>query len=101
MKCESVQFNLPLLSDDDLTAGERAELNAHLDRCPVCRSKSAEFLSLKNDLRVLSRPEIPADLISSVKNAVKVESRQPSGKSTSIFSENVWIWLQFRLMPYS
>ena len=101
MKCETLQFNLSLVSDDELNADERVELKSHLVKCPVCRSKHADFLTLKNDLRILSRPQMPADLMNSVRNAVRKESKQLQRKPNSIFSENTWEWLQFRVMPYS
>lgn len=101
MKCETLQFNLPLFSDDELSADERLELREHLASCPVCRAKHAEFLSLKNDLRGLSRLEIPADLVMSVRNSVRIESKQFQRKPDSFFSETTWEWMQMRLMPYS
>ena len=101
MKCETLQFNLPLFSEDELNPDELAGLKNHLVKCPVCRSKHAEFLALKNDLRILARPQMPVDLINSVKNAVRKESSQLQRNQNSIFSENTWEWLQFRVMPYS
>ena len=101
MKCETLQFNLPLFSEDELNPDELAGLKNHLVKCPVCRSKHAEFLALKNDLRILARPQMPMDLMNLVKNAVRKESNQLQRNQNSIFSENTWEWLQFRVMPYS
>ncbi len=98
MKCENLQFNLSVYLDDILTDGERAAVDEHLARCPLCRQKLADFQMLRRDLRVLARPEMPTDLMMSVRNRVaqKVKSNQPA-----YFTEDVRRWLQMRLMPYT
>lgn len=101
MKCENLQFNLPLFVDDVLTDDERAQLDAHLKTCPLCRVKLSEFQALRNDLRLAALPEIPDDLIFSVKNAVAVELNRAQRKPSAIFSNSFREWLQYRLMPYS
>lgn len=102
MKCEDLQFNLPLYIDEDLTETERAALDAHLAICPVCRQYQAEFRALRNDLRVMSRPAVPADLLVSVRKAVAAELQNaPVEQPRPFFSENVRQWLKFRFMPYA
>ncbi len=98
MKCENLQFNLSVYLDDILTDGERAAVDEHLARCPLCRQKLADFQMLRRDLRVLARPEMPNDLMMSVRNRVaqEVKSNQPS-----YFTEDFRRWLQMRLMPYT
>lgn len=100
MKCEELQFNIAVYLDDILSADDLAQTDAHLHQCPLCRQKLADYHSVKNELRVLTRPEIPAELLNSVRNAVAAELR-PTGKQTSFFSEQLVEWLQMRLMPYS
>jgi hypothetical protein len=101
MKCENLQFNLPLFSDEILSATEREQLDTHLAACPLCRAKLSEFQSLKNDLRFSPRPEIPQDVVFSVKNALAAELKRSKCEPVYIFSSNFREWLQFRLMPYS
>ena len=101
MKCENLQFNLPLYAENILADEERQTLETHLTQCPVCRAGLADFKALRRDLRNLPAPEIPPDLLSSVKNSVTAELKRSSSKSTSIFSANFRRWLQYRLMPYS
>ncbi len=98
MKCENLQLNISVYLDNILTDGERAEVDEHLARCPLCRQKLADFQMLCRDLRVLARPEMPNDLMMSVRNRVaqEVESNHPS-----YFTEDFRRWLQMRLMPYS
>lgn len=100
MKCENLQFNLSVYLDDVLTAEERANIDAHLVQCPLCRQKAAEFQALRNNLRVLPRPEMPADLLVSMRNRVAAEVVTIEQKPVSIFSENFREWLLMRLMPY-
>ncbi len=98
MKCENLQLNISVYFDDILTDGERAAVDEHLVRCPLCRQKLADFQMLRRDLRVLARPEVSNDLMMSVRNRVaqQVKSNQPS-----YFTEDFRRWLQMRLMPYT
>ncbi len=101
MKCENLQFNLSVYLDDILTAGERADVDKHLAQCPLCRQKTAEFQSLRNSLRVMARPELPNDLLVSVRNRVASETGTIERKPESVFTENFREWLLMRFMPYS
>ena len=101
MFCENLQFNLSLYADDCLDAAEREVLDAHLVQCPLCRVKLSEFQALRNDLRLLSRPELSNDLLNTVRNVVAVEISAVEMKPTILFKENFREWLQMRLMPYT
>lgn len=98
MKCENLQLNLSVYLDDILRDEERATLDEHLARCPLCRQKLADFQSLRMDLRILPRPEMPNELLVAMRSRVAQEV-----KSTrkSIFTESFREWLQMRFMPYS
>ena len=101
MFCENLQFNLSLYSDDVLNAEERAALDEHLAQCPLCRQKLADFQSLRNNLRVLARPDFSNELLNKVRNTVAEELYTTETKPVFIFSDNVQNWLQMRLMPYT
>lgn len=101
MKCENIQFNLSVYADDVLTAGERATVDAHLSTCLLCRQKSADLQSLKNDLRVLPRREMPVELLFSMRTRVAEEIRTTKREPNKIFSEARREWLQMRLFPYA
>lgn len=100
MKCEDLQFSLPLFADDDLSPSEKFKLKEHLAQCPVCREKHAEYVALRNNLRSLARPSIPADLTHSVRSAVALQLNQSASRKRPLFSDNFREWLQYRLMPY-
>lgn len=100
MKCEDLQFNLSLYLDNDLTEDERTVLDGHLVQCPPCRVRLTELQAIRNDLRLISRPQIPSDLMQSVKMAVRTQTTAPSRNFLNLSNE--WSeWLQFRLMPYA
>jgi len=101
MKCENIQFNLSVYADDILTANERAAVDAHLPQCPLCRQKLSDFQQLRQDLRILARPPLPADLLLSVRNRVADEIKTLEPKSENIFSESMRAWLQRFLLPYT
>ena len=101
MKCENLQFNLPIYLDDILTSEERVVVEEHLARCPLCRQKLADFQSLRNDLRVLARPELPNDLLVSVRNSVAREIKSSVHEPNRLYKKDFYEWLQMRVMPYS
>lgn len=100
MKCEDLKLSLPLFADDNLSVSEKLKLESHLAQCPVCRAKHGEFISLKNNLRNLAAPQMPADLIYSVRSAVAKELVQPTSNAKPLFSDDFREWLQYRFMPY-
>ncbi len=101
MKCENLQFSLSVYLDDCLNDGERALVDRHLAQCPLCRQKLADFQALRNDLRTLSRPELPSDLLVSMRSRVAETVENKRRKSFYVFPEITKEWLQMRLMPYS
>jgi len=101
MKCENLQFNLPIYSDDILNEAERADVETHLAQCPLCRQKSADFQSLRNSLHNLSRPVLASDRLIAMRNLVALESESRQENSASWFSADTREWLLMRLMPYT
>ncbi|MCY7376628.1 MAG: zf-HC2 domain-containing protein [Pyrinomonadaceae bacterium] len=101
MKCENLQFNLPIYLDDILNEAERAVVENHLVQCPVCRQKLADFQMLRNGLRVLPRPAFSGKRLTAMRNRVAREAEFKQGKFASPFSEEWREWMQMRLMPYT
>lgn len=100
MKCEDLQFNLSLYADNDLAEDEQAVLDEHLIHCPPCRVKLSEYQGILNNLRVMPRPQVPADLLYSVRSAVRNEVATPRQNWLNL-SNDWYEWLQFRFMPYA
>src|SRR5215212_1970968 len=97
MSCKDLQEAIALYADGDtLDENVRARLDAHLAACPLCRVRLAEFQTLQNDLRILTRPAMPADLLNSVRGAVAVEIKTAQRKQPFIYTEGFRQWLQFR-----
>lgn len=101
MKCENLQFNLSIYPDDCLTEAERAQVDAHLVTCPVCRQKLADFQELRNNLRVLARPEMPHHVLNSLRTAVSDELAAGETAPLFLFPKRDGTWFQKFLMPYS
>jgi Putative zinc-finger len=95
MKCESIQFDLPLYPDSNLSGEERSRVDGHLEECPGCRQKLTDFQELRQSLRVFERPEIPAGVTNSIKHAVAAEIHANSRRQGSALH----IWLNTWLMP--
>lgn len=101
MKCEDLQFNLPVYLDDCLTTEERAATDAHLAACPLCRERLADFQALKNDVRILPRAAMPPDLLRSMRARVADEIKTTKRAPENILSEAWREWLQMRFLPYA
>jgi len=101
MKCEDLQLNLSTYLDDILTGEERAIVDEHLVRCPLCRQKLADFQLLRNSLRSLPRPVLSNDLLISMRHRVAQEAKMPERKPWFATSDDFTEWLQMRVMPYS
>jgi hypothetical protein len=99
MNCENLQFNLSIYLDDVLTNEERAVVEEHLARCPLCRQKLSDFQSLRRDLRMMPRPVLSNEMLNSVRNRVAVEiNSQPVEIS---FSDKIRAWANVYLLPYT
>jgi hypothetical protein len=70
-------------------------------QCPLCRQKLSDFQALRNNLRVLSRPEFSAEMLNKVRTIVAEELYAVETKPVFLFSDTVQNWVQMRLMPYS
>lgn len=102
MSCKDLQEAIALYAGGDtLEENVRDHLDAHLAACPLCRVRLAEFQTLQNDLRVLTRSAMPADLLNSVRGAVALEIKAAQRKQPFIYTERFREWLQFRFMPYA
>ncbi|MCB1025858.1 MAG: zf-HC2 domain-containing protein [Acidobacteria bacterium] len=104
MKCESLQFDLPLYLDDALSEDECIPIGEHLKACPLCRLKLDEFRTIKNELRRMPAPVMPAGLLQSVRNAVASELSAPSVNNINLGplpTKSLRELINHWLMPYS
>ncbi|MBC7899133.1 MAG: zf-HC2 domain-containing protein [Saprospiraceae bacterium] len=100
MKCQELQLNLPLYFDDCLSVEERTSLDEHFVQCPLCRQKIADFQDLRNGLRAISRPEMPGNLLDSLRTAIANELIPQTAPGFTLV-EDRREWLDVWLMPYA
>lgn len=98
MNCSDLQLNLSLYTDDMLDRAQTASFEQHLTICPLCRVRVSDSVAIKNELRRLTRPEIPSVFTQRMQRAVREEIR--GGRSINI-SASAYEWLQMRLMPFA
>jgi hypothetical protein len=103
MTCDDLQFNLSFYLEDELTEGERAELETHIDACPLCRVQLSEYQSLSQQLRSVRKPPMPDALALSIQNTLRVElavaEKQPA-HTLAFFRKKLQGWLEPRVLPY-
>ena len=101
MLCEETRQSLSLYVDDCVSLPARVAINEHLDHCPVCRAEVAELRSLTRGLGLLSRPVPPADLASTISDALYIEAAACSQRSTPSLGVQIIRFIEPRLMPYT
>lgn len=99
MRCSEVKSDLPLYSDDILTAEERSRLEAHLDTCPLCRQSLSEYQSIKNGLRSLARPALSAELLANLRGTIAMQFRPAYGPTFRLLSEGRKSWFDAWFVP--
>jgi anti-sigma factor RsiW len=100
MTCEETSKQLSCYIDDALTLPLRVAVDEHLDQCPVCRAEVADLRLLSRSFRNLSRPDVPADLASSITDALVIEAAAQKQSPVRSWRERLEIWAEPRLMPY-
>jgi hypothetical protein len=98
MNCESLQFDLSLYVDDELSFDKKTRLENHLMSCPLCRAKLDDFSDLRFSLGTFSDFKVSHEFENSIKFVVSNELRKT--KIASSTSVAFFEFLQIRLMPY-
>jgi hypothetical protein len=75
MRCEQIQFELPLYIDDVLTEGVKSAIEEHLPTCPLCRQKLSDYGEIRSSLRQIGNPAIPGELAISLETEISRISR--------------------------
>ncbi len=100
MNCEELQLNISVYADDAINEKDRADVDNHLVSCPLCRQKLADFQLIKNNLRTLARPEMPSELLSSIRSRVRQEVSPAYFEPLFLFRESFFGRLKMNLVPY-
>ena len=101
MFCDETRDSLSAYIDDCLSLPTRAAVDHHLHICPVCREELAKLRLLSRSLGDLSRPTVPADLVSSISNALAIEAAASKQEREKPLAVRFAIWLEPKLMPYT
>lgn len=101
MTCEEIQNLLSAYLDGELPPGERSVADTHFAECPVCRTQLEETRSMLRGLSMVARPVAPSDLAASISTTLMVERNQRRAQPRVSLRENLWQWVEMRLMPYT
>lgn len=101
MLCDETKSLFSLYLDDVVSLPIRAAIDEHLGTCPICRAHLSELRSLRQGLRVLSRPSVPENLALSISEALGIEAEARRLQPRLPFSKRFARWLEPKLMPYT
>ena len=94
--CAELRALVEKLADFEATAAEKLAAEAHLERCPSCRSHVEFLASLNAESGVLAFPEPPESywehLPRKVLARIDSEDRRPSGISRILLAPSVLRW---------
>jgi len=76
MSCERYLDLISARLDGELSPGEQAELDAHLQACPACRVIANDMQGLHSALTGLGEVDAPAELSQTVLSKIKAEKQQ-------------------------
>jgi Putative zinc-finger len=94
MNCDEIQESLSLYSDDGLSIQTRANCYRHLEVCPVCRARLAEFRSLKRALAVLPKAKPPVDLLPAINQTLRLAGANGGRRQARTVGDVISKWLE-------
>ena len=75
MTCKETQDMISAYLDRQLTPADLSEVRLHLGTCAACRTEEQSVLQLKETLRTVKMPSIPADLIAAIEAETSFKPR--------------------------
>lgn len=101
MLCEETRQSLSLYVDDCVSLPTRVAIDEHIDRCPVCRDEVVELRTLKRQLSLMTPPAPPANLASTISDALAIEAAACRQQPTASLGRRVARFIEPWVMPYS
>ncbi len=101
MLCDETRQSLSLYVDDCVSLPARVAIDEHLDRCPVCRSETAELRSLCRRLSLLPSPVPPENLAVTISNALAIEAAARRQQPSPSLVRRMFSFIEPWVMPYS
>jgi Putative zinc-finger len=98
MNCETLQFNLSVYLDNELSLEEKSSIETHLKQCPVCREKLSNFREMRLSFQSLSKPKLSSEFTNSLKAVVAKELEISNQKQVRL--DEFLTFFKVRLMPY-
>lgn len=99
MKCKQFKIGLEHYADGEINAAELAQIEAHLDSCPVCRDRLSRIQAFRQELRTMARPRFSENALRRMRAAVSAELRPALAAPTFRLVEGPANWIRTWLMP--
>jgi Putative zinc-finger len=98
MNCETLQFNLSLYLDNEMSSDEKSSIDVHLKQCPICREKLSHYREMQFSFQSFSKPKLSPKFAGSLKIAITKELE--TSKQKRLNFEEMSEFFKIRLMPY-
>ena len=77
MKCSDLTISFSSYLDDRIESRETVgQIEDHLSSCPLCRQEMDDLRRIRNGLRSISRPEIPENVLASIRQRAAIEANK-------------------------
>jgi len=96
LSCVKNRKRLGAYLDGELSGGEKASVERHLQRCESCRSVLSDLKKLEPLLFTVEVPSVPDNLISRIRAVARGRQKQRIGASTS-----GWWWRAWAAQPWA
>lgn len=81
MSCRDIQDRLSTYLDREVGAADQKEVRLHLDLCAACRAEEQALLQVKEQLRQVKMPSLPAGVIAAIEAETVLKPRWYEGQS--------------------
>lgn len=100
MRCEQLQFDLPLYIDSVLDESVKRSIEEHLPACPLCRQKLSDYGEIRNALRQVGSPAVPLELVQSLRFSAVSNSRSREMFELVVDERGLWEKVEHWLLPF-
>jgi hypothetical protein len=91
MNCQQAQAELSAYIDNELTPQVRAEVEAHIQACPLCQKRVAELNKLAEGVAALGEMQPASQFLAAVRRKIALAGAPGQGNWADLLFRPVWL----------